>query len=220
MTDKLRELNETYYELYGRLYENGEQLTKEQRDSIAAKLLAEYESEYEVLRLKAEIARARELYELRLKSAELIPRTWRVLHIFRRKYNRAAIQSGAEVAAEVERYFAGREAALYAAEEAAEQAQEDSTAGAEETAQEPRETAEQGTEQAQEAPAGGSAAGAEETAEQDKDAAQGAGEADLSEKTVGAGAETDGGECERFTAAPTADGDDNVPTGESGATKE
>ena len=58
MTDKLRELNETYYELYGRLYENGEQLTKEQRDSIAAKLLAEYESEYEVLRLKAEIARA------------------------------------------------------------------------------------------------------------------------------------------------------------------
>ena len=42
MTDKLRELNETYYELYGRLYENGEQLTKEQRDSIAAKLLAEY----------------------------------------------------------------------------------------------------------------------------------------------------------------------------------
>lgn len=190
MTDKLRELNETYYELYGRLYENGEQLTKEQRDSIAAKLLEEYESEYEVLRLKKEIARARELYELRLKSAELIPRTWRVLHIFRRKYNRAAIQSGAEVAAEVERYFAGREAALYAAEEAAEQAQE------------------------------GSAAGADETAEQDKDAEQGAGEADLSEKTVGAGAETDGGECERFTAAPTADGDDNVPTGESGATKE
>lgn len=216
MTDKLRELNETYYELYGRLYENGEQLTKEQRDSIAAKLLAEYESEYEVLRLKEEIARARELYELRLKSAELIPRTWRVLHIFRRKYNRAAIQSGAEVAAEVERYFAGREAALYAAEEAAEQAQEGSTAGAEETAQESRETAEQGAEQAQE----GSAEGAEETAEQDKDAEQGAGEADLSEKTVGAGTETDGGECERYTAAPTADGDDNVPTGESGATKE
>lgn len=216
MTDKLRELNETYYELYGRLYENGEQLTKEQRDSIAAKLLAEYESEYEVLRLKEEIARARELYELRLKSAELIPRTWRVLHIFRRKYNRAAIQSGAEVAAEVERYFARREAALYAAEEAAEQAQEGSTAGAEETAQESREAAEQGAEQAQE----GSAAGADETAEQDKDAEQGAGEADLSEKTVGAGAETDGGECERFTAAPTADGDDNVPTGESGATKE
>lgn len=204
MTDKLRELNETYYELYGRLYENGEQLTKEQRDSIAAKLLAEYESEYEVLRLKEEIARARELYELRLKSAELIPRTWRVLHIFRRKYNRAAIQSGAEVAAEVERYFAGREAALYAAE------------GAEETAQEPRETAEQGAEQAQE----GSTAGADETAEQDKDAEQGAGEADILEKTVGAGTETDGGECERYTAAPTADGDDNVPTGESGATKE
>lgn len=220
MTDKLRELNETYYELYGRLYENCEQLTKEQRDSIAAKLLAEYESEYEVLRLKEEIARARELYELRLKSAELIPRTWRVLHIFRRKYNRAAIQSGAEVAAEVERYFAGREAALYAAEEAAEQAQEapagGSAEGAEETAQEPRETAEQGAEQTQE----GSTAGADETAEQDKDAEQGAGEADLSEKTVGAGTETDGGECERYTAAPTADGDDNVPTGESGATKE
>ena len=65
MIDDLRELNEQFYALYGRLYKNRELLGKAQEDSMAAKLLAQYEAEYELLHLREEIARAKELYELR-----------------------------------------------------------------------------------------------------------------------------------------------------------
>ena len=102
MIDDLRELNEQFYALYGRLYKNRELLGKAQEDSMAAKLLAQYEAEYELLHLREEIGRMRELYELRLKSSALTPRTWRSW-FFRRKYNRAAPLSGERIAAEVER---------------------------------------------------------------------------------------------------------------------
>ena len=109
MIDDLRELNEQFYALYGRLYKNRELLGKALEDSMAAKLLAQYEAEYELLHLREEIGRMRELYELRLKRSALIPRTWRSW-LFRRKYNRAAALSGEQITAEVERYFAEREA--------------------------------------------------------------------------------------------------------------
>lgn len=213
MIDDLRELNEQFYALYGRLYKNRELLGKAQEDSMAAKLLAQYEAEYELLHLREEIARAKELYELRLKRSALIPRTWRSW-FFRRKYNRAAALSGERIAAEVERYFARLEESLRA--EPAPDGEADEPTDA------PDETSENAPETAQETAAGGNAGEVEktdhepkETAEQDKDAEQGAGEADLSEKPVGAGAATDGGGGERFTAALTADGDD-APTGDSG----
>lgn len=107
VAEKIDELNERFYALYGRLYENGEQLTREQTASIAKKLLAQYERAYEMLCLREEIEQARELYELRLERGALIPRTWRFL-FFRRKYNRAAVISGEAVAAKVERRFAAR----------------------------------------------------------------------------------------------------------------
>lgn len=207
--ERIRQLNETYYALYGRLYENSEQLTKEQRDSMAAKLLAAYEADCEILRLQEEIVRANALYELKLKGEALIPRTWR--QWFRRKYNRAAEITGAEVDVEVERVFAPREAALEAAY-AAENGGDEPEKG----------TAERGKDAAQEASADSNAGGPERvtkepkgTAERGRDAVQEAGEADLSEKPVGAKAATDGGGGERFTAAPTADGDD-APTGDAG----
>lgn len=217
MIDDLRELNEQFYALYGRLYKNRELLGKAQEDSMAAKLLAQYEAEYELLHLREEIGRMRELYELRLKSAALIPRTWRSW-LFRRKYNRAAALSGERIAAEVERYFAEREAALYA------QHQEEAADGeAAEQAGAPDEASGNAPETAQETSAGGNAGESEETdhepketAEQDEDTEQGAGEADLSENPVGAGAATDGGGGGRFTAAPTAYGDENAPTGNAG----
>lgn len=224
MIDELRELNEQFYALYGRLYKNRELLGKAQEDSIAAKLLAQYEAEYEILRLKEEISRAKEIYELHLRRSALIPRTWRVLWIFKRKYNRAAIQSGAEIAVEVERYFAEREAALqarqmpeYAAEEAEQPTTEDGAEEADETAPESaRETPAEGNEgeneETEQKP--------DETAERGEEAAQEAGEADLLEKTVGAAEETDDGECERFTATSTLDDEDDAPTGDCGATKE
>ena len=214
MIDDLRELNEQFYALYGRLYKNRELLGKAQEDSMAAKLLAQYEAEYELLHLREEIVRAKELYELRLKSSALTPRTWRSW-FFRRKYNRAAALSGERIAAEVERYFARLEEALRA-----EQAP-DGEAG--EPTDAPDETSENAPETAQETAAGGNAGEVEktdhepkETAEQDEDTEQGAGEVDLSENPVGAGAATDGGGGVRFTAAPTAYGDDNAPTGNAG----
>ncbi len=216
MIDDLRELNEQFYALYGRLYKNRELLGKAQEDSMAAKLLAQYEAEYELLHLREEIGRMRELYELRLKRSALIPRTWRSW-LFRRKYNRAAVLSGERIAAEVERYFAEREAALYA------QHQEEAADGeAAEQAGAPEEASGNAPETAQETSARGNAGEPEETdrepketAERAEDAEQGTGEADLSEKPVGAGAATDGSGGERFTAAPTADGDD-APTGNAG----
>ena len=214
MIDDLRELNEQFYALYGRLYKNRELLGKAQEDSMAAKLLAQYEAEYELLHLREEIVRAKELYELRLKSSALTPRTWRSW-FFRRKYNRAAALSGERIAAEVERYFARLEEALRA-----EQAP-DGEAG--EPTDAPDETSENAPETAQETAAGGNAGEVEktdhepkETAEQDEDTEQGAGEVDLSENPVGAGAATDGGGGARFTAAPTAYGDDSAPTGNLG----
>lgn len=214
MIDDLRELNEQFYALYGRLYKNRELLGKAQEDSIAAKLLAQYEAEYGLLHLREEIVRAKELYELRLKSSALIPRTWRSW-LFRRKYNRAAALSGERIAAEVERYFARLEEALRAEQASDVEAGEPTGA--------PEETSENTPETAQETSAGGGAGEGEEadhepkeTAEQDEDTEQGAGEADLSENPVGAGAATDGGGGARFTAAPTAYGDENAPTGNSG----
>ena len=214
MIDDLRELNEQFYALYGRLYKNRELLGKAQEDSMAAKLLAQYEAEYELLHLREEIGRMRELYELRLKRSALIPRTWRSW-FFRRKYNRAAALSGERIAAEVERYFARLEEALRAEQASVGEAGEPTDA--------PDETSENAPETAQETAAGGNAGEVEktdhepkETAEQDEDTEQGAGEADLSENPVGAGAATDGGGGVRFTAAPTAYGDDNAPTGNAG----
>lgn len=214
MIDDLRELNEQFYALYGRLYKNRELLGKAQEDSMAAKLLAQYEAEYELLHLREEIGRMRELYELRLKRSALIPRTWRSW-FFRRKYNRAAALSGERIAAEAERYFARLEAAL-CAEQASDVEAGDPTVA-------PDETAENAPETAQETSAGGNAGEdgetdrePKETAERAEDAEQGTGEADLSEKPVGAGAATDGGGGERFTAAPTAYGDENAPTGNTG----
>lgn len=213
MIDDLRELNEQFYALYGRLYKNRELLGKAQEDSMAAKLLAQYEAEYELLHLREEIARAKELYELRLKRSALIPRTWRSW-FFRRKYNRAAALSGERIAAEAERYFARLEAAL-CAEQASDVEAGDPTVA-------PDETAENAPETAQETSAGGNAGETKEadrepkeTAERAENTEQGTGEADLLEKPVGAEAATDGGGGERFTAAPTADGDD-APTGDSG----
>lgn len=115
MDRELYDLNEHFFNLYGRLYENSEQLPKEQTDSMAKKLLAKYEREYEKLRLREEIEQEQEIYELNLKRQQLIPRTWRKW--FRRRCNRAAAISAEVVRSEVERYFEARCKALAAAEE-------------------------------------------------------------------------------------------------------
>ena len=105
MESKLHELNEKFYALYGRLYENAELLTREQSEYMAKVLLQQYKDEYEILAARESIERERELYALRLKAAQMIPRTWRFLFFFKRKYNYAAQLIGREVDEEVERFF-------------------------------------------------------------------------------------------------------------------
>ena len=110
MIKELGELNEKFYELYGRLYENGELLTPKQAALMADNLLAQYKAEYELLALKTGIEEAKELYSVRQRRGALIPHRWRFL--FWRKENYAAQTIDKEIQVEITRYFNAREKAL------------------------------------------------------------------------------------------------------------
>ena len=112
MKKELHDLNERFYALYGRLYENSELLTREQSDYMAKKLLEQYKDEYELLELKESVERSRLMYALRLKRGYLSPRTWRFLLIIKRKYNFAAELLNREVNEEVQNLYAAQEAAI------------------------------------------------------------------------------------------------------------
>lgn len=110
MIKELGELNEKFYELYGRLYENGELLTAKQAALMADNLLAQYKAEYELLTLKTGIEEAKELYTVKQRRGALIPHRWRFL--FWGKANQAALTIEREIQAEIVRYFNEREKAL------------------------------------------------------------------------------------------------------------
>lgn len=110
MIKELGELNEKFYELYGRLHENGELLTPKQAALMADNLLAQYKAEYELLALKTGIEEAKELYTIKQRRGTLIPHRWRFL--FWRKENYAAQTIDKEIQAEITRYFNERERAL------------------------------------------------------------------------------------------------------------
>ena len=105
----LNELNSKFLALYGDIYEEREHLPPKQRELMQDRLIAEYKEELEILLMRAAIDRAREKYRLQLEIAAYTPRTWRVLWIFRRKYNQAAIKIMGEVQAEVQAFFSGLE---------------------------------------------------------------------------------------------------------------
>jgi hypothetical protein len=106
MTSELKELNEEYYSLYGRLHENKELLTEEQSDFIAKKLFETYKAEYEVLYLRAEMDRREKLYALNLEYGGKVPK--RRFWLFP---NRAAKVAEARAEIELEEYFAEKESA-------------------------------------------------------------------------------------------------------------
>lgn len=103
----LNELNSKFLALYGNIYEEREHLPPKQREIMQDRLIAEYKEELELLLMRAAIDRAREKYRLQLEIAAYTPRTWRVLWIFRRKYNQAAIKIMDDVQAEVQAFFSG-----------------------------------------------------------------------------------------------------------------
>ena len=70
---RIRELNETFFELYARLGENGEDLTKRQRDAMCVRLLKQYEIEYQKIVLEKEIEDKKELFNVRLLKGYFAP---------------------------------------------------------------------------------------------------------------------------------------------------
>ena len=110
--NELNDLNERFYAMYGRLYENSELLTREQKDCMGKKLLEFYKNELDLLELRQSVDRAREIYELRQKRSYLIPRTWRFLLIFKRKYNFAAELLNRQVYEEVPNVYTLQELAI------------------------------------------------------------------------------------------------------------
>ena len=108
MLDDIRELNETFYELYGRLYENKLFLPQKQIDVINQVLLAEYKAEYVRISSENEIERSSENFSVKLRKKALVPKRW---WLFGRK-NRAAQLIEDEVRAAIEAYFAAKEAEI------------------------------------------------------------------------------------------------------------
>ena len=184
MLDDIRELNETFYELYGRLYENALFLPSKQRDYTYQVLLAEYKAEYARISSENEIERLSENFSVKLRKKALVPKRW---WLFRKK-NRAAQLIEDEVRAAIESYFAAKEAEIAEmvrktqSETPVEQAQGAEANDGTEVAEEAAETAENGAaeaaemsaEQAEGAEANDRTEEAEEAAETAENGAAGA----------------------------------------------
>ena len=134
MIKELGELNEKFYQLYGRLHKNKSLLAikPEQIQYMATALFNQYKAEYRLLAMRAEIREQRELYDAELRHAVLVPR--KRFFFFR---NRAMKQLDAEILENLEAWFAQREQS-----EASGSAQEELPLGWEEQKKKP-ETAEQ-----------------------------------------------------------------------------
>ncbi len=74
MLDKLSELNENFYILYGRLYNNLELITEKQYSFIADKLYEQYKTEYVKLSVAKEIEDKTEIYTLKQRYKGYVPR--------------------------------------------------------------------------------------------------------------------------------------------------
>ncbi|MGN0817751.1 MAG: hypothetical protein ACI4L9_02170 [Candidatus Coproplasma sp.] len=122
MIKELGELNEKFYELYGRLYQNIELLPPKQADVMAANLLEQYKSEYARLSLATSIDEKAAAYAVNLLAGSRIPHRWRFL--WWSKANRAAETIEREIQAQVMGYFIEKEKALERLEKALDKAAE------------------------------------------------------------------------------------------------
>ena len=110
MLEDLEALNERIYELYGRLYENGELLTKKQSDYIADGLFEQYKKEYEILKLNTDPDRVAAKYRAKERGELLTPRSpcW-FKRLFGQRKNKAAELIEREEQKTAEEGFAARE---------------------------------------------------------------------------------------------------------------
>ena len=102
MIKELGELNEKFYELFGRLHKNKSLLAvkPEQIQFMAAALFNQYKAEYKLLAMRAEIRERRQLYDAELRHYFLVPR--KRLFFIR---NRAMKQLDAKIIDELEAWF-------------------------------------------------------------------------------------------------------------------
>lgn len=73
MLDKLGDLNENFYILYGRLYHNLELITKKQYSFMADKLFEQYKTEYIKLSVAKDINDKTEIYTLKKRHKGYVP---------------------------------------------------------------------------------------------------------------------------------------------------
>lgn len=141
MIKELGELNEQFFQLYGRLYKCKTLLAvnAEQEKYMAACLFNQYKAEYKLLLLKAEITERRELYATELRHYNMVPR--KRFFFFR---NRAMKQLDEKILNELEAWFEAQQS-----EQAAELQEPQQSEQAPEPVQEPL-PQEQITESAQE----------------------------------------------------------------------
>lgn len=106
MIKELGELNEKFYQLYGRLHKNKSLLAikPEQLQYMATALFNQYKAEYKLLNMRAEIREQRALYDAELRHDILVPR--KHLFFFR---NRAMKQLDAEILDRLDEWFEQRE---------------------------------------------------------------------------------------------------------------
>ncbi|MDE6597977.1 MAG: hypothetical protein K2K60_05010 [Clostridia bacterium] len=113
--DELRQLNEKFYEMYGRLYKNRKLLDNSKTVEFFGKQLFEqYKAEYEALKYKYEIEELPELETVKQRHSELVPRyrrPWYFLFLVRRP-NRALKNIERAIYCEIEAHFRKKEAAL------------------------------------------------------------------------------------------------------------
>ena len=106
MIKELGELNEKFYQLYGRLHKNKSLLAikPEQLQYMATVLFNQYKAEYKLLKMRVEIREQRELYDAELRHDVLVPR--KRFFLFR---NRAMKQLDAEILDRLDAWFEQRE---------------------------------------------------------------------------------------------------------------
>ena len=141
----------------GRLYENGELLTKKQSDYIADGLFEQYKKEYEILKLNTEPDRATAQYRAEERGELLTPRSpcW-FKRLFGQRKNKAAELIEREEQKIAEEGFAARESVLDS--QADKPSEEQAAEGAEnlsESAEEQTERSGQTQEQAEAVEQGG-----------------------------------------------------------------
>lgn len=92
--DNVKELNEVYFELFGRLYENGEFLNEKIVDYISKQLFEAYKDERELLELKNDVEFRQEFFAAKIRHGIKVPRRF---FVFKNKTAKVTLKTlGAE----------------------------------------------------------------------------------------------------------------------------